>query len=95
MNLADHTADAGTIFNLNLLRDFVKTQGKERTLLIDGGSNLALNLLDSDFCHFPILLLLSVKHFIHADTTLSGNGIGVADFAQGEDGSLHQVVGVR
>ena len=54
VNLTNHTADNRIVLLLNNLRDLVKTQGLEGTLLIYGITDLtdlALNLLNLNCCH--------------------------------------------
>jgi hypothetical protein len=65
MNLTDHTTGAGSILNLNNLRNLVKTKGKKGILLIYRSTDTALDLLDFNCCHCKNLLLLTVKNFIH------------------------------
>ena len=93
MYLADHTADRRIVLYLNNLGDLVKAEGLKRALLIYRITDLALNLLYLNCCHS--LISLSVKYFLHTDTTGSSHCIGIAHLTQGHDGGLHQVVGVR
>ena len=93
VNLTDHATCAWSILNLNNLRNLLKTERLESTLLVDRSSNLALNLLDFYCCHC-INLQLSVKHFIHAYTTLTSDSVCVTHLSQSLNGSLNKVVSV-
>ena len=95
MNLANHTTDSGSVFLLDLLADLAKAESLKGTLLVNGITNLTLNLLNLDCCHSLNLLFLSSEYFFHTDSTSTCHGVGVAHLRQGLDGSLHQVVGVR
>ena len=56
-HLADHATDAGSILNLNYLRDLVKTQGDEGFLLVYRSADTTLYLLDFYCCHFVYSLI--------------------------------------
>ena len=58
MNLANHTADSGSIFLLHYLRDLAKSQCLDGTLLVNGITDLTLNLLNLDCCHSLYLLII-------------------------------------
>ena len=47
MNLANHTTECGRIFLLYNLADLTKAEGLEGTLLVNGITDLTLNLLKS------------------------------------------------
>ena len=94
MNLANHTADSGGILLLDHLGDLVETQCLEGTLLVNGITDLTLNLLNLNCCHSVYLLFLSSEYFFHTHTTHTCYSVGITHIAQGNDGSLHQVVGV-
>ena len=51
MHLTDHAKVAGSILNLNDLRDLTKTKCDQSTLLINGSTDTALNLLYFNCCH--------------------------------------------
>ena len=93
MNLANHTTNTGSILNLNNLGNFVETQRDKSSLLVYGSSDSALNLLNFNCCHC-FCLLLSVKYFIHTNTTFTGYGVGVTNLAQCQNGCLYEVVGI-
>ena len=56
VNLADHTEIAGSILNLNNLRNLVETKREKGSLLVYRSANAALYLLYFDCCHcyYPI-----------------------------------------
>ena len=56
MNLANHTTEGGSVFLLNLLANLTKAQSLEGTLLVNGITDLTLNLLNLNCC--PSLYLL-------------------------------------
>ena len=58
MNLANHTADSGGILLLYHLGDLMKTQSFEGTLLVNGITDLTLNLLNLNCCHSLYLLFI-------------------------------------
>ena len=93
MNLANHTTEGRSIFLLYYLADLTKANSLEGTLLVNGLTDLTLNLLNLNCCHS--YTSLSVEYFIHTDSTSTCYGIGIAHLAQSLDGSLYQVVGVR
>ena len=51
VNLTDHATRAWSILNLNNLRNLLKTERLESTLLINWSTDLTLNLLDFNCCH--------------------------------------------
>ena len=58
MNLANHTTEGGSIFLLNLLANLTKAKSLEGTLLVNGITDLTLNLLNLDCCHDVYLLII-------------------------------------
>ncbi len=77
MNFTYHATDAGSVFHLDDLMDAMEAKGLECALLIDGSANLTLDLLNLNCCHNDVSL--SVKYFVHADATLTGDGESVAN----------------
>ena len=92
-HLADHATVARSIFNLDHLRNLMEAKSDERTLLIDRSTNTTLNLLDFDCCH-SFITLLTVKHFVHCNATLTSDLISITHLRESCKSSLHQVVGI-
>ena len=80
------------LLDLDGLVNLADTEGAEVVLLPLGGSVLAFDLSYLKLCHN--CSLLSVKNFIHGNSTETGHGVGVPHLGKSGNGSLHEVVRV-
>ncbi len=92
MNLTNHTHITGGIFNLNNLRNLVKTKREKRSLLIYRSTYTTLNLLYLYCCHCDIQL--TVKHLAHFNATLASNLISITHLRQSENCSLNKIMSI-
>ena len=96
MYLTNHTTEGGGIFLFNLLTYLTKAESLEGTLLVNGITDLTLNLLNLYSCHsLYTSTYLTSKYFIHTDATIACHSVGVTHQAQSLDGGFHQIVRVR
>lgn len=92
MHLADHTPDLRSVLFLNHLRDSAEAECFQRAFLVNGVTDLTLDLLDFYFSH--VCTSLSSKYFLHRNATVACHCVGIAHLTKGLDSCLHQIVGV-
>ena len=89
------SADGGGVLQLHDMVQLPQPHSVECTLLILGGADTALDLLDFNCCHSLEPPSLTSEYFFYTDATILGHLTGVAHLGERCDGSLYQVVGVR
>ena len=92
MHLADHAADGRSVLLLDHLRDFVEAESLKGAFLVNGVTDLTLDLLDFYCSH--VCTSLSSKYFLHRNATVACHCVGIAHLTKGLDSCLHQIVGV-